>query len=95
MLKWLPRRWRRNLGVEREHGPIIVQGRQLRCTVCSNDTFWAKQIQLHTAIMTFMNLDAWNRLADCAICERCGYIHWFIAPETADRSSEGEGKDAP
>src|SRR5262245_46621188 len=29
MLKWLPRRWRRNLGVEREHGPIIVQGRQL------------------------------------------------------------------
>jgi len=48
MLKWLRRAFQRELGVDREHGPVVVQGVQLRCSVCSHDSFWAKQIQLHT-----------------------------------------------
>jgi len=86
MFGWLTRRFRKELDVDREHGPVIVQGRQLRCNVCGNASFWAKQVQLHTPLMTFMNLDAWNRVADCAICERCGHIHWFITPPATEES---------
>jgi len=89
MLKWLRRAFQRELGVDRDHGPVVVQGVQLRCSVCSHDSFWAKQIQLHTPFMTFLNLEAWNRVADCAICQKCGHIHWFIDPAALSRQVGG------
>jgi len=95
MLGWLKRRFRRELEGNREHGPVIVQGRQLRCNVCGNDTFWAKQLQLHTPMMTFLNLEAWNRIADCAICERCGHIHWFITPANVEESGAESADQSP
>lgn len=94
MLAWLRRVFRRELGVDPEHGPVIVQGIQLRCYVCSHDLFWAKQIQLHTPFMTFLNLDAWNRVADCAICQKCGYIHWFLDPAVLARTL-GDSEEEP
>src|SRR6266481_8323129 len=98
MLKWLTRRFRKELDVEAERGPVIVQGRQLRCNVCGNTSFWARQVQLHTPMMTFLDLEAWNRVADCAICERCGHIHWFVTPLGAEESSTkatGQSGEAP
>ena len=86
MLGWLTRHFRKELDVEAEHGPVIVQGRQLRCNVCGNTSFWEKQVQLHTPMMTFLNLEAWNRVADCAICDRCGHIHWLVTPLSAEES---------
>jgi predicted nucleic-acid-binding Zn-ribbon protein len=86
MFEWLTRQFHRELDVEGEHGPIIVQGRRLRCNVCGNTSFWAKQVQLHTPMMTFLDVEAWNGIADCAICERCGYIHWFVAPTATEQS---------
>jgi predicted nucleic-acid-binding Zn-ribbon protein len=94
MFGGMKRQVRRGLGVEREHGPVVVQGRQLRCVVCANDTFWAKQVQLHTPLMTFLDLDAWNRVADCANCERCGYIHWFVTPAATEQDAPGAERDA-
>ena len=84
MFGWLTRRFRTELDVEPERGPIVVCGRQLTCNVCGYASFWAKQVQLHTPMMTFLNLEAWNRVADCAICERCGHIHWFVTPPGAE-----------
>jgi len=92
MLGWLKQRLRKGLGARREHGPVIVQGRQLRCNVCSNDTFWAKRLQLHTPVMTFLNLEEWNRVADCAICERCGHIHWFVTPVVGEESADEQDR---
>jgi hypothetical protein len=86
MFSWLRRTLRREIGVDPEHGPIVVQGIQLRCYVCANASFWAKRIQLHTPFMTLMNLEAWNRIADCAICQKCGYIHWFLDPLALSRA---------
>jgi predicted nucleic-acid-binding Zn-ribbon protein len=86
MFEWLTRQFRKELDVEGEHGPVIVQGRRLRCNVCGNTSFWAKQVQLHTPMMTLLDLEAWNGIADCAICDRCGYIHWFVAPPSAEQS---------
>jgi hypothetical protein len=28
--------------------------------------------------MTFFGLDWANRTARCLVCERCGYVHWFL-----------------
>lgn len=98
MFGWLKRGFRKELGVEPERGPVVVRGRQLRCNVCGFGSFWAKQVQLHTPMMTFLDLEAWNRVADCAICEQCGHIHWFVTP-TAAQEDEGEadeqGDEAP
>jgi hypothetical protein len=93
MFGWLRRCFRRESDMEAEHGPVIVQGRQLRCNVCGNQSFWAKQIELHAPMMTFMNLEAWNRVADCAICERCGHIHWFATPPAAEKIDEEASGD--
>jgi len=27
--------------------------------------------------MTMFDLDAFNAAANCLICRRCGFIHWF------------------
>lgn len=63
-------------------GPIVVQGRPLRCMVCSHDIFWEHEIQFATPLTEILDPDAWNRSAQCAVCERCGYVHMFIAPGT-------------
>jgi hypothetical protein len=87
MFGWLTRLFPKELDNEGEHGPVIVQGRRLRCNVCGNTSFWAKQVQLHTPTMALLELEAWSGVADCAICERCGHIHWFMTPPGAEDSS--------
>lgn len=72
----------------KECGPVEVQGRQLRCTVCGNNTFWEHQIQLATPLLNFMDLEEWNRVTQCAVCERCGYVHMFIPPSTFHRAED-------
>lgn len=76
--------------MSREYGPVIVQGRQLHCIVCGNGTFWEHRIQLHTPLLTFLDLEAWDRVAQCAICEHCGFIHWFMPPTAMERDSENQ-----
>jgi len=61
-------------------GPVEVQGRPLRCKVCDHATFWEQEIELPTSFLAFFSADEWNGLAQCAICERCGFIHWFVPP---------------
>lgn len=59
------------------YGPIQIQGRQLRCMVCGHEVFWEHEIQLATPLFSFREVGA-----ECAICERCGYVHMFIPPST-------------
>jgi len=53
------------------------RGHDLSCRVCQHDRFHTRKAQLNTALMSLFDLDFLNRTATCAICERCGYIHWF------------------
>lgn len=85
MIRWLIRAFRKESARDRTYGPVVVQGRQLSCNVCSYGIFWEHQVQLHTPFMTFLDLEEWNRVADCAVCARCGHIHWFISPESLPR----------
>ncbi len=57
---------------------IEVQGKQLQCLVCGNQTFRKRQAQLNTSGAEFLNLGWANQAANCLVCEKCGYIHWFV-----------------
>ena len=41
-----------------------------------------REVQLHTPWFTFFNVEWLGRIATCAICASCGYIHWFVPPES-------------
>jgi predicted nucleic-acid-binding Zn-ribbon protein len=57
---------------------VEIQGKVLQCKVCGNDEFHRREAQLNTAVATFFNVDWANRSAICYVCDRCGYIHWFL-----------------
>jgi predicted nucleic-acid-binding Zn-ribbon protein len=87
-----------DFGKPKEFAPVVVQGRQLKCVVCGHGIFWEHQIQLSTPLFNFLDLDEWNRVAHCAVCERCGYVHMFIPPHTvrdeAPQSEEAKERNA-
>ena len=84
----------RATGLEREYGPVEIHGIALRCQVCRHDEFWQHRAQVHTPTATFLDFEAFNRVADCAVCARCGYVHWFLpidlAPQRADEAVDTE-----
>gem|GEM_PF-552492 len=67
-----------NLFQKPETKSYEIQGQSLRCVICQHDEFDRRDAQLHTALATFFNLEWANRSALCLVCERCGYIHWFL-----------------
>lgn len=56
---------------------------RLECQVCGHDEFAGRQAQLNTAFMSYLQLDFLNKTAECFVCCRCGYVHWFF-PENAE-----------
>jgi hypothetical protein len=57
---------------------VDVNGRALRCVICSNQTFWSQTAMLNKSASTFFGLDWADRNATCFICAECTYIHWFF-----------------
>jgi len=55
-----------------------IEGIQLHCEICKHDRFWHREAQLNTAVATFFDFDWANASANCYVCEKCGYIHWFL-----------------
>jgi len=55
-----------------------IDGKQLICLFCSNDTFGTRREQLHSPARTFLNLEWTDSAATCFICSKCGYMHWFL-----------------
>ncbi|CAN5297590.1 hypothetical protein BH24ACT9_BH24ACT9_04300 [soil metagenome] len=52
-------------------------GQGLRCVNCQFTDFTQAEFLLNTRSMTMFGLDAFNAAANCLICRRCGFIHWF------------------
>ena len=86
MFEWLTHGFSKDSGDAQERGPVTVQGHQLRCAVCSNQSFRARQVRLDIPMRNLLDLDAWNGMADCAICDRCGHIHWFVTSTATQES---------
>ncbi len=57
---------------------VEVQGYELECLVCGNDTFHKREAQLNTAAASFFGFDWANQTGLCYVCAECGYIHWFL-----------------
>ena len=56
----------------------------MACLVCRCTEFDRTSYMLNTQGMTLLGFDAFNRQANCFVCRRCGFIHWFApAPPVA------------
>lgn len=64
--------------MSREPMSVEVQGKVLQCVVCGHDEFDKREAQMNTAVATFFNMDWANKSAICWVCERCGFVHWFL-----------------
>ena len=62
----------------RDLAPIDIAGMPLRCQHCGYEQFAEREAQLHTATLTFLNLEWLGKTADLYICGRCGFVHWFL-----------------
>jgi predicted nucleic-acid-binding Zn-ribbon protein len=67
-----------NVRKTNEPEAVEVCGKPFHCTACGNDRFQRRTALLNTSWATFLGFDWANRQADCAVCSRCGYIHWFL-----------------
>jgi hypothetical protein len=52
--------------------------------VCACDLFFVRKAQLNTAMASFFGFDWTNPTADCLVCGRCGYVHWFLGSKDGD-----------
>ena len=56
----------------------VRTGDRLACVVCGFDRFFERKGQLNTALASLFSLDWANPTAECIVCGRCGYVHWFL-----------------
>lgn len=56
----------------------ILPGQNLRCEICHHGRFYSREGKLQTTGMTLLELDWANASATCLVCEKCGYVHWFL-----------------
>lgn len=73
--------------MSREVAAVHVQGRALRCLICSHDAFWEREVDLSAPGLGLFSLDDGSR-AHCAVCARCGHVHMFIAPSTVSLEAD-------
>jgi len=57
---------------------IFIKGKQLKCRICDNSTFYSRKAQLNTPIMSLLDLDWTNKSATCYVCSKCTHIEWFF-----------------
>jgi hypothetical protein len=62
-----------------DHEPVSVeiQGAVLKCLVCGGDKFHQRGSYLKIKPLTFLGA-AGDIPSNCSICDRCGYVHWFL-----------------
>ena len=57
---------------------VDIAGKPLQCQHCRHEKFIESEAQLHTATLTFLNIEWLRKTADLYICGNCGFIHWFV-----------------
>ena len=55
-----------------------MNGVTLECPVCKHDKFWMRKTLMNTPAATFFGVEWANKEAQNYICNRCGYIYWFL-----------------
>lgn len=57
---------------------FVGHGIKLECAICKNTEFWTRQTLMNTVGLSFFNLDWANKSATNYVCNKCGYVHWFM-----------------
>ena len=55
-----------------------IQGNQLVCPICKHTQFWTRTTLMNTRGATFFKFDWANKEADNYVCDKCGYVMWFL-----------------
>jgi len=55
-----------------------IKGKPLACPICGYNRFLARETLMNTPGMTIMGIEWANKSAQNFICDRCGYILWFM-----------------
>ena len=55
-----------------------IFGYHLVCPICKHDKFWARKTLMNTPGATFFGVEWANKQADNYICNKCGYVFWFM-----------------
>lgn len=76
---------------ERHAQQVTIAGRQLRCQVCEHDRFSEREASLNTSVFGF---DWSNTKATCMVCDRCGFVHWFLPTRVRGTAADGELREA-
>lgn len=69
---------------------VRIAGRQLRCQACEHDRFHEREARMNTSVFGF---DWSNTKATCMVCERCGFVHWFLPTWSANAAESSELRD--
>lgn len=69
---------------EPEEYPVLQQ--PLKCIICGHDRFKITEAQLNTKMASFVGLDWLNDTGQCAVCDKCGFIHWFLSEDSVTRN---------
>lgn len=75
----------------REATTVDILGKPLRCNVCGYHYFWRHDVTLtfNTRGSGVCNPEWLNNGATCAVCDQCGFIHWFM-PQGGETEERGE-----
>lgn len=57
---------------------VEVEGQSLKCLMCSHESFHKRKTHFDVALLTGMSSDWSESTGYCLICDKCGFIHWFI-----------------
>jgi len=66
-------------GLEREFGPVQINGIQLLCQICRHDEFWHQSAQLHTGLATLFDAHAFDALIVAAPPKFLGLLRSALA----------------
>jgi len=63
---------------QREVAEHSIAGNKLECPVCHHNKFYTRRTLMNTPGMTFLGIEWANKEATNYICEKCGYVMWFL-----------------
>ncbi|MDW7674134.1 MAG: hypothetical protein SCK28_06310 [Bacillota bacterium] len=55
-----------------------VNGNTLICPICGYNEFWTRTTLMNTRGATFFGFDWANQEATNYVCNKCGYVLWFL-----------------
>ena len=67
-----------DLPESKEAQRVVILEQELSCQICKHNMFIDREVPLNAEMAESLDLDGGNDSAICFVCDKCGYIHWFL-----------------